>query len=171
MILTTTEYWMRIPPATKSYWRNMEQNRTVMICTHRPSMKKFKGENEVRRCSTGGKYGKCADVVLLSIVDLLEDWVHTCMIITIDTETHLVQVDGTRNGYLVRYQVKLVQGPFDLKNPTGVEEVNILNYGGIRKTEMDLTVAFLMNDSMTRFHPMLTLPEEPCDRRIDVGAL
>lgn len=77
-VLTTKDYWRRIPNNTKSYWMNLSNHfiyTDAIICTHRPSLREFKkskGGQLIRRCSTNGRYGKRADLVLLDLKKLLK---------------------------------------------------------------------------------------------------
>ena len=70
-ILTTPYYWSSISESTKAYWQATANRVPCLVCTDRPSLKRFPGETRVRRCSTGGRYGKSADVVRLDIKALL----------------------------------------------------------------------------------------------------
>ncbi len=70
-ILTTFGYWNQLNNSTKKYWRKVTQRMPgIVICTHRPNLRQFRGPTQVRRCSTGGRWGKSADIVRLSIVNL-----------------------------------------------------------------------------------------------------
>lgn len=79
MILTKPGYWNSISPSTKAYWQNVANGiRGARICTHRPDINQFgkKADNAdmlVRRCSTGGKYGKSVDLKWLSEQTLMDD--------------------------------------------------------------------------------------------------
>lgn len=72
-VLTTPGYWSRCPESVKSMWQSvaeqMFQDGTV-VCTHRPSLLRHRGNQKVRRCSTGGKFGKSADLVYLNLESL-----------------------------------------------------------------------------------------------------
>lgn len=71
-ILTKKEYWNSIPESAKSMWQNTAKHYgSTVVCTHRPSIIQFRGDQLVRRCSTGGRYGKSADFVRLSVEKLL----------------------------------------------------------------------------------------------------
>lgn len=70
-ILTKLGYWNSIPEAVKSMWQNTANSHRMLVCTHRPDAKQFRGDTQVRRCSTGGRYGKPADVVGLSMDALI----------------------------------------------------------------------------------------------------
>lgn len=71
-VLTTPDYWMRIPPSVQAMWRNTAcQHKSVIVCTHRPSLSEFRGSTKVRRCSTGGRWGKSSDIVGLDLEKLL----------------------------------------------------------------------------------------------------
>jgi hypothetical protein len=77
-ILTRPNYWTSAPESVKSMWQALA-NRTaanartsgVVICTHRPDLREHRGSKTVRRCSTGGKWGKSSDMVSMSIESLL----------------------------------------------------------------------------------------------------
>lgn len=81
-ILTTPAYWNSIPEAVKSMWQNTADqfahaHTPALVCTHRPLLTDYSraeiasaGRN-VRRCSTGGRWGKSADVVRLPVSSLL----------------------------------------------------------------------------------------------------
>jgi hypothetical protein len=72
-ILTKPNYWNSIPEAVKSMWQNIANGSSTIVCTHRPDIRirDHRGSDKVRRCSTGGKWGKSADIVSLSIESLL----------------------------------------------------------------------------------------------------
>ena len=78
MVLTEPEYWAALQPATRAYWQSVaDRHPGVTVCTHRPSAKQFHGNCKVRRCSTGGRWGKSADVVQLDVQAMLSagyDW-------------------------------------------------------------------------------------------------
>lgn len=67
-ILTTPAYWNSIAESTKAYWQSLANALPkYTVCTSRPSLTKYgKGDLEIRRCSTGGKWGKSADKVWLN---------------------------------------------------------------------------------------------------------
>jgi hypothetical protein len=72
-ILTTPEYWANCPMQTKTHWRKLASLfDDATVCTHRPNARFYRGTDRVRRCSTGGRWGKSADIVYLSIDALLQ---------------------------------------------------------------------------------------------------
>ena len=52
-------------------WQTLANKARVVICTHRPDLREHRGSQQVRRCSTGGRWGKSADVVAMSVEGLL----------------------------------------------------------------------------------------------------
>lgn len=70
-ILTRPNYWTSCPESTKAMWQALANRSTSIICTHRPDLRGHRGSKSVRRCSTGGKWGKRADVVALEVDSLL----------------------------------------------------------------------------------------------------
>lgn len=75
-ILTKSSYWNGLPESVKSMWQSLanrmaEAHHSAIICTHRPDLREHRGSARVRRCSTGGKWGKSADVVSMSVESLL----------------------------------------------------------------------------------------------------
>lgn len=77
-ILTKPSYWNNLCESGKSQWQNTAnamaangRTASVAVCTHRPDLRDHRGSEQVRRCSTGGKYGKSADIVSMSVESLL----------------------------------------------------------------------------------------------------
>ena len=70
-VLTKPSYWATISPAVRSMWQNVANRRPYTVCTHRPDVRLNRGDDEVRRCSTGGRWGKSADVVWLDVETLI----------------------------------------------------------------------------------------------------
>ena len=52
-------------------WQGQANSLPYTVCTHRPDVRLNRGDDEVRRCSTGGRWGKSADVVWLDVEKLL----------------------------------------------------------------------------------------------------
>lgn len=73
-ILTTPAYWNSISESTKAYWQSVANAlRAVTVCTNRPLLTAHgKGGLHLRRCSTGGKWGKSADNVWINSESLLK---------------------------------------------------------------------------------------------------
>lgn len=76
-IITTKEYWESINGGTRAYWRRLQRERKNMwICTHRPNRnisRETTLTGVVRRCSTGGRWGKSADTMVMDIPALVAD--------------------------------------------------------------------------------------------------
>lgn len=78
-ILTRQKYWNNLPESVKSMWQHTANkyakahHHPCVVCTMRPDLREYRGTQPVRRCSTGGRWGKSADVVNLSIEKLLAD--------------------------------------------------------------------------------------------------
>jgi hypothetical protein len=72
-ILSIANYWKSIPESMRSYWRCIARNTSVIVCTHRPDARIYSGNTPIRRCSTGGKWGKKAGVYRLNLPALLKD--------------------------------------------------------------------------------------------------
>lgn len=70
-ILTRPDYWTSCPESTKAMWQALANRSTYVICTHRPDLREHRGSMKVRRCSTGGKWAKSADVVGMDVDSLL----------------------------------------------------------------------------------------------------
>lgn len=70
-ILTTHTYWSTCPIATKTYWRKVANRMPgTIVCTGRPDLREYRGNTSIRRASTGGKWGKSADIVGIDIIKL-----------------------------------------------------------------------------------------------------
>lgn len=72
-VLTKPAYWNSIQPATRAYWQALANALPYLtVCTHRPSVNLFgkpfpmDRDIKIRRCSTGGKFGKSVDKVWLN---------------------------------------------------------------------------------------------------------
>ena len=74
-ILTQRDYWTALQNTTKSYWRQLAERSPngVIVCTHRPNIRYYRGDQLVRRCSHGRTLKKASDVVGLSLEKLLND--------------------------------------------------------------------------------------------------
>ena len=70
-ILTRPSYWADLNESTKAMWQSLASRTSTIVCTHRPDLREHRGSQSVRRCSTGGKWGKSADVVKMSVESLL----------------------------------------------------------------------------------------------------
>lgn len=72
-ILTRPGYWNNLQNSTKNYWRGHTKYGDYIVCTHRPNLREYKGQNKLRRCSTGGRWGKSADIVGVNVEKLIRD--------------------------------------------------------------------------------------------------
>lgn len=70
-VLTKPNYWAAISPAARSGWQAKANRDNAAVCTHRPDVRANRGKDQVRRCSTGGRWGKSSDVVRLNVDGLL----------------------------------------------------------------------------------------------------
>lgn len=95
-ILTKAAYWNSISASVKSMWQNTaDAKKGVLVCTHRPDVRTYRGNTKVRRCSTGGKWGKSADVVSLSLDALMA---HGYILVSYETPAEVsTRIDAARD--------------------------------------------------------------------------
>lgn len=99
-ILTRPNYWTSCPESTKAMWQALANRTSVIVCTHRPDLRDNRGAQQVRRCSTGGKWGRSADVCSMSVERLLASgyvWrTYTPASVRLAAKRDAVYSDGSR---------------------------------------------------------------------------